>query len=1106
LTWAQLAQDASVIGGGTADLAECLTLRGILTQDLYEELAGDDDEHTARAGLLDEALQYMLEALALRGRLDDQESLALALGHVSSIYHKLGKEFLAFVYRLNSLVQTQPSEKGSTTLTRPIGNLIGLFWHLSERESREASELLRQHSKTLQHLARQTDPLIRGDLFDILGMAYREIGEQETALLSWQQAGTEYSASDEPSRAFYVWARAQDLAYLREKPEEIVEFGLQCIRTAPEDVSAKALASRHQLLAFGYNLMGRQVEAIAAYHNAACIVSASEDRTLPGTYLLDAAHIEAECGMLEEAREDFEKVLSGPAGAFTFWDAEYGLAEVFWRKGDLGAAIHWSDEAVALSIGNRMNFELRACSLLLSGQLHSLAGNDRTAIDRCDDLLKIFEEDSKIVPQSVFWYHTDLPLPHCVVTPTPAAAAFIGLIAAQRQGSRETIKRYLDLCLRFSLQEQAQTTETTSEAEMLTHDLSQLARADSLLLIDPKQAIDILLAALPLLEDEGPPLIVVHRTLGIAHFSLGDIAQARFSFSHVLELTKTYPMVEEEIVSRFYLGLIEMGSGALERAYDEFFAVIRAKESQRGSLADLDLRQGFPQGAYWALIEVCRRLGRTRELVETVEKLKSRVFLDLLGSTQHRPIDYTSLQEIKDLQQRRENHRRQFLLETNAESMRRLDNLFAEDPENASALWETGVNLGENLTKTTERLRHKGFLVELESHALALSFDEIRGLCASSTRPVVLIEYLVTATDVVVLGIRADLEHPLMAVIPLSGDRLSALANSGLGLRDRVVTETWVRDTAQLLAPAHSWSNEGDLLWLVPHGPLHGLPLHAAKLDGRYVIERNPVCYSTSASVLRHCRHNRTERTKVALVLGDPADNLPNARREAQLVAEMFGTTALVGGSATKSRLREFLEKTETPDILHFAGHSLFRSIQPLESAIELAPVGGAQLPDDDPRPDVLTAGEVFALSLRADLVTLSSCASGAQKVGPGDEPVGFARAFLYAGAASVLASLWPVDDLSTRILMEVFYSSLGQGLSKAEALQRAQLHLLHLTSREVSDFRRSQAEVRAAANPLRRTLTRDFRIGMDHESQTNPQPYSHPYFWAPFTLMGAWD
>jgi hypothetical protein len=354
-------------------------------------------------------------------------------------------------------------------------------------------------------------------------------------------------------------------------------------------------------------------------------------------------------------------------------------------------------------------------------------------------------------------------------------------------------------------------------------------------------------------------------------------------------------------------------------------------------------------------------------LVETVEKLKSRVLLDLLGSSQHRPIDYTSLQEIKDLQQRRESHRRQFLLETNAESMQRLDNLFTEDPENASALWGTGVILGENLTKTTERLRHKGFLAELESHALALSFDEIRELCASSIRPVLLIEYLVTATDVVALGIRADLEHPLMAVIPLSGERLSELANSGLGLRDGAVTETWVRDTAQLLAPAHAWSNEGDLLWLVPHGPLHGLPLHAAQLGGRYVIERNPVCYSTSASAMKYCRHNRTERKMTALVLGDPADNLPNARREAQLVAEMFGTTALVGGNATKSRLREGVEKTEPPDILHFAGHSLFRSTQPLESAIKLAPVGRAQLSDDDPRPDVLTAGEVFAMSLRAN-------------------------------------------------------------------------------------------------------------------------------------------
>jgi CHAT domain-containing protein len=90
---------------------------------------------------------------------------------------------------------------------------------------------------------------------------------------------------------------------------------------------------------------------------------------------------------------------------------------------------------------------------------------------------------------------------------------------------------------------------------------------------------------------------------------------------------------------------------------------------------------------------------------------------------------------------------------------------------------------------------------------------------------------------------------------------------------------------------------------------------------------------------------------------------------------------------------------------------------------------------------------------------------------------------------------------------MERFYDLLRQGLSKAEALQRAQLHLLHMTAREVADFKRSQREeARAFAGLLSPTLSRDFKIGMDHGARADPERYSHPHFWAPFTLMGSWN
>ena len=98
---------------------------------------------------------------------------------------------------------------------------------------------------------------------------------------------------------------------------------------------------------------------------------------------------------------------------------------------------------------------------------------------------------------------------------------------------------------------------------------------------------------------------------------------------------------------------------------------------------------------------------------------------------------------------------------------------------------------------------------------------------------------------------------------------------------------------------------------------------------------------------------------------------------------------------------------------------------------------------------------------------TLSACQTGRTVVGGGDELLGLMRAFLGAGAASLVLSLWAVEDRSTARLMESFYGRLARGQSKSEALRAAQL-----------EFIQSDA-------------------GAENGS------YTHPYYWAPFFLVG---
>jgi CHAT domain-containing protein len=275
--------------------------------------------------------------------------------------------------------------------------------------------------------------------------------------------------------------------------------------------------------------------------------------------------------------------------------------------------------------------------------------------------------------------------------------------------------------------------------------------------------------------------------------------------------------------------------------------------------------------------------------------------------------------------------------------------------------------------------------------------------------------------------------------------------------------------------PLARWAEVGDAIWFVPHGDLHRLPLHALKLQDRYLAERNQVVYTPSASVMRYCETKGSGRKETALVLGDSlehVDPLPQAREEARTVAGMFGTVPYLGDQATKSVVRDAVEDADNPiDVLHFACHGRFEFVEPLKSCVMLAsPQGGNGRGAQCTEESDLTAEQLLQMEKPAELVTLSACESGLSERHPGDELMGLSRALIYAGTPSVLVSLWRVDDESTSRLMRHFYEtwlseppSSGSSPTKTQALQEAQRHVLNLTG------------------------------------------FIHPYYWAPFVLVGDW-
>lgn len=274
-----------------------------------------------------------------------------------------------------------------------------------------------------------------------------------------------------------------------------------------------------------------------------------------------------------------------------------------------------------------------------------------------------------------------------------------------------------------------------------------------------------------------------------------------------------------------------------------------------------------------------------------------------------------------------------------------------------------------------------------------------------------------------------------------------------------------------LIAPlAGTLPPEGSPLVIEPHGPLWLLPFAALlAADDIWLADQWPLLYTPSAQVLDEIRQEPDYGAPVglkALIVGNPTmpsitlagsslELLPlaGAEAEAKAIAALFKEDQcqlLVSDAA--DRLTVTLEAPQR-GILHLATHGLADAADPLASFVVLAkPRDGDGL---------LTARQVMDLRLQTDLVTLSACQTGLGKIS-GDGMIGLSRAFVVAGARSVLVSQWSVSDEATVALMKAFYREYLRQDNKALALQQA------------------MQEVRA-----------------------NPE-FSHPRYWAPFVVVGA--
>jgi CHAT domain-containing protein len=221
-----------------------------------------------------------------------------------------------------------------------------------------------------------------------------------------------------------------------------------------------------------------------------------------------------------------------------------------------------------------------------------------------------------------------------------------------------------------------------------------------------------------------------------------------------------------------------------------------------------------------------------------------------------------------------------------------------------------------------------------------------------------------------------------------------------------------------------------------PHETLNYLS-YASLFDGRqFVVDRFPLFYSPSGSVLKFTVATKKLEKGNARVLaignpdlGNPALDLPFAEKEVGSITRNFPRIEVL--TREKATERWVAANLGQFDVIHLAAHGEFDAINPLFSAIKLAPSGETS--------GDLKVEDIFSLRANADLVTLSACQTGLAKIEGGGELIGLNRAFLYAGTHSILSSLWRVSDVSTAILVKHFYRNYLTE-TKAESLRKAQL------------------------------------------------------------------
>jgi CHAT domain-containing protein/tetratricopeptide (TPR) repeat protein len=542
-------------------------------------------------------------------------------------------------------------------------------------------------------------------------------------------------------------------------------------------------------------------------------------------------------------------------------------------------------------------------------------------------------------------------------------------------------------------------------------------------------------------------------------------------------------------VALTYQGKLLEGQGHIEAALVDYNDALDHVESIRARLTAPSVRTNYRavvESIYAAPLSLYLRQGDAEQAFNLAERARSRTLADMLAGQSawpHADIPANLLEQRHALHQQ-------------------LDQLHAD---------EAPPETRKNLEKTLADLDHQIELLDPTYAAL----DTVKPLTAMEVRRRL-------PSDAVLLTYASDIDDQLwILVVSPTGvdatlipklkvnwlqrylfDHLDGVRRGSLVPRPRTghlePPRLFPELYKVLIEPVADILGKAQTIYIVPFGPLHYVPLGALTPNlsspPPFLASGRRVVYAPSATVLlNYCHQRPPSSNSDILAIAPQDDRLSATDGAARTIAGLGNSRPITGTAATRQAL---LEQAGSYQMLCFLGHAKFDSKYPMLSRLLL--VDGS-----------LHAGEILRdLRLDADLVVLAACESGRSRVLRGDEILGLSRSLLYAGTPCLLVTLWEVHEISTRLLMENFFTrpqlddAASIGFDPALALAQAQCWLRKLTCAEARTLMASWNEFSPAQ--IEAWLTTLWQVTHPGQPlQDDGQLFDHPFFWAPYILIG---